>query len=290
MQKKYKHMGLKLSVEEKLEIMNQAYDNAKSEGMDVTASDEEQLAEMTAAFKYKIRPENFRSGTLPDYMRYRRIPEMNECPFCHKWYPHKRKFLLPHIKKCHPAEWPDYWHQNRPRSERTEEMEQYKEHFRYDDTGTSYICNFCEKNFELGRPSKFMNHLRRTHLGFKDFVCDHPGCGAEFTSSWNLKGHKLKVHEKILSHVCKVCDKAFVRKDKLMEHMKSMHIEEWHLERERMKVAREEKKAETKRKKQADDDMKAEVRAKKRAERFSELPDCVQNEAVNSFMNASLHK
>ena len=241
---------------------------------------------MNAVVKYKSKPEN--RGTLLEKNRRLRIPEMNECPVCHKYYPHKRKFLWPHIKKCHPNEWPDYWHQNRPRNDRTEEIEQYKEHFRYDDAGSSYICNFCESVFPFSHPSKLIRHLRRSHLGFKDFVCDQ--CGAEFTGCTALKAHKMSIHEKNFPEVCKLCGKGFVRKDKLMEHLKCMHIEEWHLEKERMKIAREEKKAQSLRKRQAVEDMKAEVRAKKRADRMSDLPDCVQDEAVTNFINASLYK
>ena len=296
-QYKYSHAGLKLSGEEKLEILNQAYDNARSEGFDVTAEDNEKLAEWNAIFKYKNNPgnrgdeRNNNGIKLPENIRFRRIPEMNECPFCHKFYPHKKRFLHPHIKKCHPAEWPNYWQQNRQRNgTRLDELEQYKEHFRVDDTGNSYVCNFCDHNFELGKTAKFINHLRRTHLGFKDFVCDYEGCGAEYTNHWNLKNHKMLVHEKIKPFACNCCDSKFVTKAKLMEHMKSMHIEEWYLERERMKTVRAQNKAETKRRKQAEDDAKAEARAKKRREKLSDMPDCVRDEAFTNFIIASKNK
>lgn len=53
--------------------------------------------------------------------------------------------------------------------------------------------------------------------GERPYICDQ--CGASFAYSSILAKHKKSVHQKIRSFACQICDKRFIVKSKLSEHL-----------------------------------------------------------------------
>ena len=275
--------------------MNQAYENARNENLKVTESDEEKLVQLNTLneFRESIKTVSENGGAYRDYStvtlppnipRHKygnhlktrsQIPEMHECQYCHKFYPHKQKHLQAHIRLKHPERWPEYWQKNRPRNARTDEIEKYKEHFRYDDSGTNFLCNFCDKPYSFVQPAQFIKHLQARHLGCK-FTCDV--CGQEFGYAQSLKRHKDEMHENKGRVNCRICGKEYPRFKGLMDHLKCTHPEEYDVEIEKQKKAREEKKAESLKRKMARERAEAEKRELRLAKRRATLPKHVQRE------------
>ena len=71
------------------------------------------------------------------------------------------------MKIQHKAEWPSYWAANRPKTARLAQMDEYQEHFRIDPKSGDYICIPCGGKFTAA--TRFLKHLRKTHLGIKDY-------------------------------------------------------------------------------------------------------------------------
>lgn len=85
-----------------------------------------------------------------------------------------------------------------------------------------YICDIC------GFASKTSgNHCRHknTHKtgGVKSFHCET--CGKSFDSKLKLSSHQI-IHRPVRPHVCKVCSKAFLFKNKLEKHILLVHARE----------------------------------------------------------------
>jgi len=57
------------------------------------------------------------------------------------------------------------------------------------------------------------------HLGIKDHVCTHPGCGKRFASLGELKQHEIS-HSNKKPHQCSDCPKAFAWLTSLKKHQK----------------------------------------------------------------------
>lgn len=174
------------SAAERLAAWNQAHRNAKEENLEaVTEEDREKLAQLNAlaqtegAEKMSLNvhlesdEENNSKCSInnPDGKKKRkhrlRIPEPIACPVCDKLYPGKRKGLWDHMKIQHKAEWPSYWAANRPKTARLAQMDEYQEHFRIDPKSGDYICIPCGGKFTAA--TRFLKHLRKTHLGIKDY-------------------------------------------------------------------------------------------------------------------------
>ncbi len=58
----------------------------------------------------------------------------------------------------------------------------------------------------------------KTHSGEKPHACDHPGCDKAFLRKGGLNNH-LKVHSK-KDYTCETCGKAFAVKSTLLSHQR----------------------------------------------------------------------
>ncbi|KAF5400465.1 Zinc finger protein, partial [Paragonimus heterotremus] len=81
--------------------------------------------------------------------------------------------------------------------------------------GKSFICNQCHKDF--ASLNLLCAHTFSVHRGFRCTICR-----AQFTQRSNLQRHSLR-HVGFKPFVCKVCDKAYYRKDHLVRHIEVSH-------------------------------------------------------------------
>ncbi|CAL8095920.1 unnamed protein product [Calicophoron daubneyi] len=81
--------------------------------------------------------------------------------------------------------------------------------------GKSFVCNQCRKEFTS--LSLLCTHTFSVHRGFRCTICR-----AQFTQRSNLQRHSLR-HVGFKPFVCKVCDKAYYRKDHLVRHIELTH-------------------------------------------------------------------
>ena len=79
----------------------------------------------------------------------------------------------------------------------------------------SFNCNQCKKPFPS--LSLLCEHTFAVHRAFRCTIC-----GAQFTQRSNLQRHSLR-HVGFKPFVCKVCDKAYYRKDHLVRHIELTH-------------------------------------------------------------------
>jgi len=77
-----------------------------------------------------------------------------------------------------------------------------------------FPCNFCELRFtQVGS----MNRHVKLHLGHRDHACQL--CKRRFTTMWNLKQHKLRVHNRTIPTLqCDSCNRKFRSNNDLTEH------------------------------------------------------------------------
>ncbi|KAF7257058.1 Zinc finger protein [Paragonimus skrjabini miyazakii] len=81
--------------------------------------------------------------------------------------------------------------------------------------GKSFVCNQCHKDF--ASLNLLCAHTFSVHRGFRCTICR-----AQFTQRSNLQRHSLR-HVGFKPFVCKVCDKAYYRKDHLVRHIEVSH-------------------------------------------------------------------
>ncbi|GAA52287.1 zinc finger protein sens [Clonorchis sinensis] len=81
--------------------------------------------------------------------------------------------------------------------------------------GKSFICNQCRKDF--ASLNLLCAHTFSVHRGFRCTICR-----AQFTQRSNLQRHSLR-HVGFKPFVCKICDKAYYRKDHLVRHIELTH-------------------------------------------------------------------
>ena len=65
------------------------------------------------------------------------------------------------------------------------------------------------------------------HGAEKEFECgEHnliPGCGGKFASVLHLKKHQLSCGVKEKQHICKICEKGYIRKKTYASHKGNTH-------------------------------------------------------------------
>lgn len=62
------------------------------------------------------------------------------------------------------------------------------------------------------------NYFMRTfYIGERPYVCDQ--CGISYAHPNGLSKHKMSIHQGIRPHACQVCDKRFITKMRLNEHL-----------------------------------------------------------------------
>ena len=64
----------------------------------------------------------------------------------------------------------------------------------------------------------------RTHTNEKPFVCDYSNCTKSFARPGSLSEHKKRTHERVLSHFCHICEKAFYDRRDMLTHART-HVE-----------------------------------------------------------------
>lgn len=153
-----------------------------------------------------------------------------ECHFCHKRYKSK-SYLKSHIE-CK--------HLNTESAQIKAIVSSLKRVINYNKT--AYSCEMCLKCFSSKNGLKY--HEKRAHrislqqfncikcdknfaydqdlnLHIKNYHCykDCEVCGAKLTVN-RYKSH-LKVHNNERAHYCRICPKAFTRKDLLNKHLYS---------------------------------------------------------------------
>ena len=94
----------------------------------------------------------------------------------------------------------------------------------FDDDAKMYTCTTCGK--QMASVHHIVRHVERTHRGVKAAECEI--CGQQFTSNTSKKLHMM-IHEGVKPHECEFCGKAFRRRDKMIEHQKTVHAREWEM-------------------------------------------------------------
>jgi uncharacterized Zn-finger protein len=82
-----------------------------------------------------------------------------------------------------------------------------------------YACNICGKTFS--RNTNLSKHKRSLHSGLKTQACTI--CPRQFSNKSDLVRH-LEIHQES-RWICKFCNQAFIRRDKLLHHEKS-HLQQ----------------------------------------------------------------
>jgi KRAB domain-containing zinc finger protein len=98
---------------------------------------------------------------------------------------------------------------------------QLKTHFSIKHEGKRHVCDSCGKSFtESGSLNK---HIKAVHEGRKDYKCKY--CTKAFNTNTHVRQHEKSCpsNEQKVYHNCDRCDKSFIRKSMLNEHIRNVH-------------------------------------------------------------------
>lgn len=85
---------------------------------------------------------------------------------------------------------------------------------------TSVQCEVCLK--VLSNVKYLKEHMSLQHLNDAPYVCEEKGCGKKFTD-WSLLEKHQKKHEGKFEYNCTYCEKGFVQRKVLNQHLKKSH-------------------------------------------------------------------
>ena len=84
------------------------------------------------------------------------------------------------------------------------------------DGPNGFKCKLCDVFY----PKKWYLKLHiRTHTNEKPYACDFANCNKSFARPGSLSEHKKRTHERVLSHICPICDKAFYDRRDMLTHI-----------------------------------------------------------------------
>ena len=84
------------------------------------------------------------------------------------------------------------------------------------DGPNGFKCKLCDVFY----PKKWYLKLHiRTHTNEKPYVCDFEGCTKSFARPGSLSEHKKRTHERVLSHICPICEKPFYDRRDMLTHI-----------------------------------------------------------------------
>jgi len=84
------------------------------------------------------------------------------------------------------------------------------------DGPNGFKCKLCD----IFYPKKWYLKLHiRTHTNEKPYVCDYANCAKSFARPGSLSEHKKRTHERVLSHLCPICEKAFYDRRDMLTHI-----------------------------------------------------------------------
>ena len=84
------------------------------------------------------------------------------------------------------------------------------------DGPNGFKCKLCDVFYP--RKSYLKLHIR-THTNEKPYVCDYTNCTKSFARPGNFSEHKKRTHERVLSHFCPICEKAFYDRREMLTHI-----------------------------------------------------------------------
>ena len=86
------------------------------------------------------------------------------------------------------------------------------------DVPNGYKCKLCDVIY----PQEWYLQLHlRTHANEKPYDCDFDGCNNSFATPGSLSEHKKITHERVISHVCSICEKEFNDKSDMLTHIEN---------------------------------------------------------------------
>jgi len=109
-------------------------------------------------------------------------------------------------------------------AERFSKRNQLERHLALHTGELPYPCTYegCEERFQFPAPLK--KHIAKVHLGVKNHICGHPGCGVAFETHILLVRHQRDTHAEEFK--CEHCEKVFSTKERLDQHKTKHDITE----------------------------------------------------------------
>lgn len=154
------------------------------------------------------------------------VSETLDCELCDSVFKSKKSFEE-HLEQEHDTNEED--DEKKRTCELCEPKKVFKKlrylllHTRAVHSDQAFQCNQCSKTFSfrcsLGR------HVKAVHKNIRDHKCDEIECGKTFRNSYELKQHKICLHNQgdKSDRTCKVCLKVFKKVQYMEIHFTSVH-------------------------------------------------------------------